>query len=558
MQLRGWIFLLFIVATGFAQQPAREGTASVSGRVTIGGRPARGVQVALQRPQGGGPFDLKGTKRATTDEEGQFRIERLAAGRYVLGAIAPGFVIPRDSTYGPQGKALSLADGENVENIEIALRPGGVITGRVTDAQGAPVVGESVNLSRLDDFGKPQNYYSGPMQNGSDDRGVYRLFGLPAGRYLVHVGFAHRPNSIMMTSQRVYLPRAFHPAATDGAEAKIVEVAEGAEVTGIDITVVGFKRNYDITGRVVYADSGRPAAGIEVHYGAMNEGETRIGAWGSFDVRTDEQGEFRFPSVLPGRYAAFVSTHKTAGYYCVPTPFDLRDGDVSGLEIRLLPGAVVSGVAVLEGVADPALAARLGQLRLAAQNRSPGLSSPAEGGEGKVAPDGTFRFVGLRPGRVFIQPMYDSNDRLFTLLRIERDGVPQPDGVEVAAGEKIAGIRLILGSGTGMVLGELKLVGGELPREMQLGVLARRVDGGLGAGLGGEIDLRGAFRIDRLPPGEYELRIAVYYPGSAALPPEYFEIRSKLDALKQRVTVSNGQAERVVLTVDLQRKEGRQ
>ena len=83
--------------------------------------------------------------RAKTDENGRFRLTGLKAGRYALNALAPGFVAPSETAFGLPGKAINLADGENIEDIEIALKRGGVITGRVSDANDKPLVDQPLD-----------------------------------------------------------------------------------------------------------------------------------------------------------------------------------------------------------------------------------------------------------------------------------------------------------------------------------------------------------------------------------------------------------------------------
>ena len=141
-----------------------------------------------------------------TDENGRFRFANLKAGRYTLAAIAPGFITPVENTFGSRSRAIDLSDGENVENQEIALKRGGVITGRVTGANGKPLVEQLVNLTRFDERGQPIRTRDFSQYSGlTDDRGLYRIYGLPAGRYLVSAGFAQREGWIMMTVDRSLL-----------------------------------------------------------------------------------------------------------------------------------------------------------------------------------------------------------------------------------------------------------------------------------------------------------------------------------------------------------------
>jgi hypothetical protein len=569
MSNRSSILFLALILTVplLAQTPPKEGTATVAGVVTLKGEPARGAMVVLQPPGGVARGELKNVLRTKTDDAGRFLFEKVKAGRYVLGAIAPGYVAPGETRYGPQGKTINIAEGENVDSVEIALQFGGVITGRVADSQGKPVVSESVSLSRLNAQGKPENLFLG--QNGgmyaTDDRGIYRLYGLPAGRYILSAGFAYASNSLTMTSRRVFYPKTYHPDATSEAQAKIVEVTEGAETTGVDITIGGLKKNFDATGRVTYAETGKPAAEIEVHYGSFDPQGKRIGAWGSFNEKTNAQGEFRFQNVLPGKYGAFAGTWGIAekeNVYTEPTPFEVTDSDVSGVEIKLKRGGSISGVAFIEGVGDPAILAKLSQLQLLLSVISQDPVAPNQNGPAKIAADGNFRFGGVQTGKAKISLLQDSMlpsspSRSFSVLRVERSGALQNDGIEVSTGEQITGVRVVLGYGTGVVRGQVKIIGGQLPDTVRLSVRAQRLDSSMAVGSGGQLDPRGQFRIESLPPGEYELSLRSYFT-TPEEPPGYAELTEKLKTVKQRVTISGEAEAQATLTLDLTRKEGNQ
>src|SRR5215475_13947088 len=132
-------------------------TATVSGLVTLKGEPARGVTVMLQNQQS----YAANSPRARSDENGRFRITGVAAGKYLITALAPGYVSLGDSDMGRGGQALNVAEGEKIENINIDIKRGGAIAGSVTDSRGCPVVEEVVNLDLLDKNGKSQGnrYY---------------------------------------------------------------------------------------------------------------------------------------------------------------------------------------------------------------------------------------------------------------------------------------------------------------------------------------------------------------------------------------------------------------
>ncbi len=217
VKIKTFVFLTLCLSSHiWAQMQSRQtgaptvGTSAVSGLVKLKGSAVRGVTVALT-PMLAGSWDQNSTRRTTTDDGGRFNFNGLPAGRYVVGALAPGFVSPSDYSYGPLGKNLTLSDGESVENLELELKRGGVITGKVTDSNGNPATEENVSLMRLNEQGKPQQYNhpAGFFGFSTDDRGIYRIFGLPGGRYLVSVGFAQRENSITLTTRRAFFNRHF-------------------------------------------------------------------------------------------------------------------------------------------------------------------------------------------------------------------------------------------------------------------------------------------------------------------------------------------------------------
>jgi hypothetical protein len=97
-------------------------------------------------------------------------------GYFRLMVGAPGYVMSN----GPAEKPYRVGDYITVNMIK-----GGVITGRVMDAQGEAIVGVSVfagNIRSLDGIGK-----GGSSSRRTDDRGVYRIFGLSPGIYIVGV-----------------------------------------------------------------------------------------------------------------------------------------------------------------------------------------------------------------------------------------------------------------------------------------------------------------------------------------------------------------------------------
>ena len=118
-------------------------------------------------------------RSTTTDEEGRFRFADLPARSYDISVLntreyvwAPARVGRRYYQFG--------------ENVNFTLIKGGVITGRVTNAIGEPVIGMWVVAIRVrDSEGRPVRGSLSGTSRMTDDRGVYRIFGLSPGGYIV-------------------------------------------------------------------------------------------------------------------------------------------------------------------------------------------------------------------------------------------------------------------------------------------------------------------------------------------------------------------------------------
>lgn len=121
--------------------PAKGPTAVITGKVTLKGKGVSGIVVGLRLEDSS---TLRGTRyRAVTDHQGNYRIINVPPGSYQVLASAPAFV-SADELARPQ--TLFINKDESVENIDFALVRGGVITGRVSDSEGRPVIEEEVSV----------------------------------------------------------------------------------------------------------------------------------------------------------------------------------------------------------------------------------------------------------------------------------------------------------------------------------------------------------------------------------------------------------------------------
>lgn len=162
---------------------ARIGTGTIAGTVLTDGtsQPVRRARVTLNGQES------QGSRSALTDENGQFVFHALPQGRFTLTASKAGFV---DSNFGAKragrpGTPIQLGDGQKLEKLVVFLPRGGVLTGVVVDENGDPSPGTQVRAFRyVMRTGERMLQQAG--QDQTDDRGVYRIYQLQPGDYIVN------------------------------------------------------------------------------------------------------------------------------------------------------------------------------------------------------------------------------------------------------------------------------------------------------------------------------------------------------------------------------------
>ncbi|MDT5122767.1 MAG: hypothetical protein QOC96_2249, partial [Acidobacteriota bacterium] len=153
---------------------------SITGRVlTQTNQPVTNATVFASRLNSPSP-----PRPVPVDADGNFKFAGLEPGVFTITASAPSFVmLPRDPNSAvPEYHHLG-------DTVTIMMVRGGVINGRVTDADDKPVVAVRVRaLMTRDAYGQPAD--NAMTERLTDDRGVYRLYGLLPGTYIVSAGGA--------------------------------------------------------------------------------------------------------------------------------------------------------------------------------------------------------------------------------------------------------------------------------------------------------------------------------------------------------------------------------
>lgn len=148
--------------------------ANLTGRVVDPeGNPAEGARVMATTTIMVGRYgygDSAG-KVATSGPQGEFSITNVPAGEVHVYATKKGYA-------SSGSERVAIKSGESRSGLELKLRKGYVIAGRVTDTEGKPLAGIAVRIN-------PMRYYGGGRASVTDEEGRYRQEDLEEGIYRV-------------------------------------------------------------------------------------------------------------------------------------------------------------------------------------------------------------------------------------------------------------------------------------------------------------------------------------------------------------------------------------
>lgn len=520
------------------RRPKRECRA---GRVTSHAKGLTGAVVMVWRQPA--PAPQPGALTAKTDSNGNYRIEGVSAGNYFISVEASDFVDMEQERPWDQPRRLSLSGKEMLNGIDFDLLPGGTVSGTVKDNTGTPMAKEQVLLTWVDPKPGPTMFVSFKWAR-TDDLGTFKVPNVVPGRYTVSAG--SQSSGLTIGSGRPAYRRTFYPDVSDESKAKVIEVKEAGEVSNVDINVGAPIKIFAIAGRIIDANTGQPVPNTRYALNIFKSGRPagRISQAGT----SNESGEFRVDRVPQGSYSVSVPAslipvdEPATRFLGESVPVDVSNQDVSGIEVRVVAGASVSGVVILEGTSDRAAIAKQLQRRLVISSipKPPGRVSTWITNLGA---DGSFSVSGLGAGSLSLQFMSaDVNEpTLFRWERLERNSVELPRNMEINSGDQISGLRIILVYAIGSVRGQVKLENGSLLQNTPLVVRLYADNPRDTANLPGAfVDSRGHFLLENVPAGKYKLSVQNWTSGTL------------IKAARQDIVVAEGGVADVTVVVEPQ------
>ncbi|MEZ5319494.1 MAG: carboxypeptidase-like regulatory domain-containing protein [Vicinamibacterales bacterium] len=378
------------------------GTGTIGGRVLTADAEARPVRRAVVTLSGEG---LGQSRSVVTGDDGRFELERLPAGRFSLIATKPGYL---DGSFGARrpggdGTTIALEAGGRLE-ATLRLTHGAVLAGVVRDERGRPVRNIAVMAVSVTTASAGTGAGAATTEVRTNDRGEYRVYGLPPGRYVIGAnpmdqrsdafdrreeaemdallaalrqrGTAPAPAAAPNAGEPTAagetatwgFPLTFYPGTPAYGQAERFRVAAGETRAGLDF-IVAPVRMAVIAGTVTSGD-GRPPGRVQMSM--IIDGPTTSVFTGSRPALSragDDEGAFRYTNVPPGRYRIVVRESDEApttpsmgigastGGGILPARqagdatryrFAMTDVDVNGqpvttLALVLQPGATVAG-----------------------------------------------------------------------------------------------------------------------------------------------------------------------------------------------------------------------
>jgi protocatechuate 3,4-dioxygenase beta subunit len=336
------------------------GTAAIAGQVVLDDstpQPVRRARVTATSVDGGL------VRWTMSDASGQFVIKDLPAGRYTIAAAKLGQV---RAVYGAKrfdrpGTPVSLAEGQRAASIVLKMQRGAVITGIVRDENGQPAPGVRVQSQQFRTLNGERTLVgvtggSGEVADTTDDRGVYRIFGLGPGEYVISAtprdsgrgDIQQVTDADLRAAQQAMQPGApqtqrppqlsastvsanattaaplrtvdgptvgfttmYFPGTPNPAEAQLVTVAAGEERGGTDLQL-RLIHTARVEGVIqIPAGVAPQSVNLLMMPGVQGSQQIRLGSISLNSVSPNADGKFSFVGVAPGMYT--ISARASTG-----------------------------------------------------------------------------------------------------------------------------------------------------------------------------------------------------------------------------------------------------
>ncbi len=377
--------LALLAAAAPAQTPAGQ-TGSIAGTIfdAVTHQPVKKAMVMVNtnfNPIRGGQPPNNGPQSAATDVSGAFSLENLPPGTYQVDV--------QHQSYNPGHKSITVNAGEKAGPVNVDLIPMASLSGRILDEDGDPLNGCFVQVHPA---AHPEQFAQGSQGGrGPGEEGEYRVFGIPAGKYILTAqcnspAFQPRPFSAGPDPPpSLAYPMQYYPLASEVKSAQVIELTPGSERTGVDFRM----RPAPVTFvRGIYSPAGSGANMIVQLMPADPKATRNLG----FRQTPDPMGNsIQFQMVFPGSYVLTAFSRNQGNRLGAWQKIEVKDRPVETV-IELKPGIDVSGTVEIEGNSNAKVTPNQIHLQLIP---FPQVGSPPA--QTQVNNDGTFILKSVLP-----------------------------------------------------------------------------------------------------------------------------------------------------------------
>jgi len=342
--LAALVVLITLSSAIAAQTQSDENTAAtrtgtISGQVVSdSGQPIANVLVSVRG------FGAGEGRTITTESDGNFQISGLDPVAYMVTASLPGYVMaPRDPD------VIPTAYYHVGDSVRLELIKGGVITGTVTRSAGEPVVAVPVRAYMIrDSNGRPARYGAPFKEQTTDDRGVYRIYGLSMGTYVISTGGGNT-SAYFVSAFGTDAPT-YAPSSTRDTAAEIF-VRAGEEIANVDIRYRG-EPGHVVSGTANTTVAVDQPQGFAVTLVSTINGVSQP-SYQSFQPAGGRG--FSITGVADGDYDAMAQAYFPGGDWAVSEPrrIKVKGADITGIELTAKPLGAISGRVALEESKSP-------------------------------------------------------------------------------------------------------------------------------------------------------------------------------------------------------------
>ncbi|HEY9429973.1 MAG TPA: carboxypeptidase-like regulatory domain-containing protein [Blastocatellia bacterium] len=436
----------------------------------------------------------------------------------------------------------------------------GVITGRVTTLTGEPMVGVKVIALMVKDLnGDPYRRQFGERPRYTDDRGVYRLYGLRPGIYVVFT--RGDVTSSPISPYEGYAPT-YHPSSPRETASE-VRVTKSGEATGVDIRYRG-ERGHTVSGVASAGKDAPRSTGMSVALYDVSSGFL-AGVQNLGPV--EAQNAFTIKGVTDGEYEIVARVHgmeNDESLVSLPRRVTVMGADVGGIELKLAPLAWVSGKVVVEtspdvceGGGKSSLSKMFVRVRPETKVMPDARRFSNFQSGGSVSEQGEFKISGLEPSRYFISlGLPDENwyaKSIDTPATTAGSDSVKPvatydvgrNGLALKSGDRVSGLVVIIANGAAGLRGSLKAENESLraPAGMVVHLVPAEPAAADDVLRYAEVPMgrNGAFEFKNIAPGKYRLltRSAPnepsYGPPTAWDANERAKLRKEAEAMKVEI-----------------------